>query len=105
MNAIKVHSGHNHSNSISYRGGHGGCRESLRTATGTGASSDMVYPPDSNDKTGKNLGFNFRHGKLLKLKDFSSITKYPHILRMKLQVPVRNMIAIFVSLHLQRITP
>ena len=66
MNAIKVHSGHNHSNSISFRGGHGGCRESLRTATGTGVSSDMVYPPDSNDKTGKSSGFNFRHGKYLR---------------------------------------
>ena len=61
MNAIKAHSGHNNSNSIHFRGAPGTFRESLRAATGSGMSSDMVYPPDSNDKTGKDSGFHFRH--------------------------------------------
>lgn len=58
MNAIKVHSGQNHTNSISFRGGPaggGGFRDSLRTGTGTGMSSDMVYPPGQNHKMGKRL--------------------------------------------------
>ena len=50
--------GQNHTNSISFRGGPaggGGFRDSLRTGTGTGMSSDMVYPPGQNHKMGKRL--------------------------------------------------
>ena len=55
MNAIKVHSGHNHSNSISFRGAPSGFRDSIRAATGTGMSSDVVYPPGTNHKMGNTL--------------------------------------------------
>ena len=53
MNAIKVHSGQNHSNSLSFRGGP--ARDSIRAATGTGISSDVVYPPGTNHKMGNKL--------------------------------------------------
>jgi len=55
MNAIKVHSGQNHSNSISFRGAPSGFRDSIRAATGTGQSSDVVYPPGTNHKMGNKL--------------------------------------------------
>ena len=52
MNAIKLHSGHNHSNSISFRGAPSGNRDSLRATTGT-KTSGLVYPPGTNHKMGK----------------------------------------------------
>jgi len=57
MNAIKVHSGHNNTNSINYRGAGpgGGFRDSIRAATGTGMSSDLVFPPDISHKIGNTL--------------------------------------------------
>ena len=57
MNAIKVHSGHNNTNSINFRGAGpgGGFRDSIRAATGTGMSSGLVYPPDINHKIGNIL--------------------------------------------------
>ena len=57
MNAIKVHSGHNNTNSINFRGAGsgGGFRDSIRAATGTGLASDLVYPPDINHKIGNLL--------------------------------------------------
>ena len=54
MNAIKVHSGHNNTNSINFRGAGsgGGFGDSIRASKGTGMSSDLVYPPDINHKIG-----------------------------------------------------
>ena len=52
MNAIKVHSGHNNSNSINFRGATSGTRGSIRADTGT-ETCDLVYPPGTNQKMGK----------------------------------------------------